>query len=208
MKIISILSFIILMTSCSTQEMVTDSVYDTNLSSDQIDYYNYNDITYNYPRWYNYSRFGFGVNIMNGPYYHPYWGWVRGYGNWSSYGYYNPWNSGIYNSCGYYGYGNSLYGQGCLCYGYYGYNNYNSLYGHRPGFGAFRFNTQPPNIVRSPRIVETRDRYQRPNRIQNVPIERRVITQPRVTNPQDRGGSRPTPTPLPIPNRPPTRQSR
>ncbi len=211
MRTILILFFIILISSCSTQEMVTDSVYDTtNDNTDQIDYYSYNDITYNYPQWYNYTRFGFGVNIMNGPYYHPYWGWVNGYGNWISYGYYNPWNSGIYNPnpCGYYGYGNPLYVQGCLCYG-----NYNSLYRHRSSFGNFRLTTQPnPNAIRSPIISETKGRYQphANDKIKNLPIDRRLTTQPRVINPQDRnGGSRPPPpTPRPAPDRQPTKQSR
>lgn len=158
-----------------------DPVPETAPPSSNDDYYNadqaaqyqqgsYYDRTYNDPAWYNRDRFGFGYNSSpwgsswnmsygmgwgnntwyNSPtgMYNPYWGnsWQSGYG------YYSPWNGGMYDpwnsgwgggyGCGYnwgwnspYGWGNN-WGYGYNPYGYGGYGGY-GYYGGYGGYGGY-----------------------------------------------------------------------
>ncbi len=127
-------------------EISNDDYYDPN-EAKQADRSNYWDQTYNDPNWYNRGRFGFGYGMnswggsglslgyssgwgntwFNGPggMYNPYWGntWQSGYGAWGSpYGYYNPWNGGIYDPWGWnygggFGYNPFAYSWGPSWYG-------------------------------------------------------------------------------------------
>ncbi len=149
-----------------------DPLPETSAPSGSDDYYNeeeaastqqgnYWDRTYNDPQWYNRDRFGFGYNASpwgsswnlsygsgwgnntwyNSPtgMYNPYWGnsWQSGYG------YYSPWNSGMYDPWGWGGYGcgfncgfNSPYGWGnSWGYGGYGYGGYGGYGGYNPYYG-------------------------------------------------------------------------
>lgn len=131
----------------------------------------YYDRTYNDPSWYNRDRFGFGYSSSpwgnswsmsygtgwgnnswyNSPtgWYNPYWGnsWQSGYG------YYSPWNGGMYDPWGWnngwgsgygcgYGWGwNSPYGWGNnwgYNTGYYGYGGYGSPY-YGYGYGGYGY---------------------------------------------------------------------
>lgn len=150
-----------------------DPVPETPAQKPSDDYYNeqeasnyqqgsYYDRTYNDPSWYNRDRFGFGYNSSpwgsswnmsygtgwgnnswyNSPtgWYNPYWGnsWQSGYG------YYSPWNGGMYDPWGWnsgwgggYGCGNSWgwnspygWGNNWGNSGYYGYGGYGGGYGY------------------------------------------------------------------------------
>lgn len=223
--------FIILITSCkSSKETAQDDVYDIpdrSVAEEEYDvsssdyYRGYNDITHNDSRWYNYSRFGFGVGLGWSPmYYGPYWGNAWYWGN--PYGYYNPWNSGMYyNPWGYYGYCGYGYGYG-FGYGYYhpyGFCGYNTDFGyrsplisHRPSMSGrsgigLRSRPQRPssniNLIRPERSINTiTEPVHRPDRVRsNPPVDHRVRnnstirTSPRINPPRDNGGRNTPPSP-------------
>jgi len=132
-------------------EPETQSGSDDYYNADEATNYqqgSYYDRTYNDPAWYNRDRFGFGFNSspwgsswnmsygmgggnntwFNSPtgYYNPYWGntWQSGYG------YYDPWNGGMYDPWGW----NNGWGNGYGCgYGW-GMNSCNG-WGNNWGWG-------------------------------------------------------------------------
>ncbi len=161
-----------------TSPAAGDDYYNENEAA-QYEQGSYYDRTYNDPSWYNRDRFGFGFNTspwgnswgmsygsgwgnntwFNSPtgYYNPYMNnsWQSGYG------YYSPWNGGMYDpwyngwgggyGCGYnwgwnspYGWGNSW---GCNN-GYGGYGGYGYPYGGYGGGGGWGSDFSQSVIVR------------------------------------------------------------
>lgn len=219
-----------------------EDYYDANEAS-RYQQGSYWDRTYNDPSWYNRDRFGFGFNSSpwgsswgmsygtgwgngwaggmgmgwgNGWYnsptgwYNPYWGnsWMSGYG------YYNPWNGGIYDPWPYYGgwnngwnncwncgmYGNYWGGwnQGWgNCWGCGGWNNpWNGWGGwhdggqvvvrHRPGFGGSGGGTGGATTQpRLPRSV--------PGLLQHSPDQVKRGTRPAESRPNITPNDRPRP---------------
>lgn len=216
----------------------SDDYYDADQAA-QYQQGSYYDRTYNDPAWYNRDRFGFGYNSSpwgnswnmsygmgwgnntwyNSPtgYYNPYWGnsWQSGYG------YYSPWNGGMYDpwyggwgggyGCGYNwgwnspcGWGNT-WGYGYNGYG--GYGGYGGYNGYGPGtdFGVTPIVAHRPsmsgggggtNMQSNPRSVRPGNisllRPPTPQRPQRAERpERTEPTRPAVTRTRDDQGQQP-----------------